>query len=202
MSKNPPSARLFLQFGLSVAVAAMAMSVANAQDRGGSFMTAGGGNGSDPIIVHYGDSDSNSTNSSNNHNNNSSNNSYGSSSNSFDRQGFGGMPDAVQRLTQGHHGAMPNPATMPLDSGDPVSARQAEHQNIINQMRKHGASEGRINSYREQTEDAPGTTYHMVGGLKMRDDGMTPGQALNNITHSGLMNTLAPHMAHRVRAIC
>jgi hypothetical protein len=40
-----------------------------------------------------------------------------------------------------------------------------------------------------RTTDPPGTTYRMVNGIRVRNDGMTAGQALNNITNSGLMNT-------------
>lgn len=187
MVKLLGSTRFFGQLGISIAVIAGAnlVSPALAQDRGSGFLT--GGSGSEPMQTHYNDSTAPNTGG-NSFNSSYGGNSYSPASNS-NRPSFGGIPDAVRRVTQGHHGAMPNPATMQLAPGDPVAARQAEHQNILNQMRKHGASAGQMQTYREQTEDAPGTTYTNMGGIRVRNDGMTPGQALQNITHSGLMNT-------------
>jgi hypothetical protein len=81
--------------------------------------------------------------------------------------------------------AMPNPAAQSCDS-----ARQAEHQRVLNNMRRAGYSEDRIKAAQSYMPgDPPGTTYRMVNGIRVRNDGMTPGQALNNITNSGLMNT-------------
>jgi hypothetical protein len=95
-------------------------------------------------------------------------------------------------LGPGHHlpGAMPNPAYVQQDAGP--NARTAERERLIENMRKAGYSEERIKAasgYMGYQEDPPGTKYKMMGGLKVRDDGMTPEQALHNITTNGLMNT-------------
>jgi hypothetical protein len=102
-----------------------------------------------------------------------------------------GVPPAVRRLTGSGHlpSAMPNPATQAFQGGQ--SAQDAEHQRVLDNMRRHGYSEDRIRAmdpYMHQSE-APGTTYRMVNGIKVRNDGMTFGHALNNVTNSGLMNT-------------
>ena len=85
---------------------------------------------------------------------------------------------------------MPNPATMPFQGGE--SAQQAEHQRVLNNMRAAGYSEQRIRAmdpYMHQAADPPGTKYKTIMGIKVRDDGMTVNQALNNIKYNGLMNT-------------
>jgi hypothetical protein len=84
---------------------------------------------------------------------------------------------------------MPNPATQQSQGG--MSA-QAEHQRVVENMRRHGYSEDRIRAldpYIHQQADPPGTTYRTIGGIRVRNDGMTPGQALHNITTNGIMNT-------------
>ncbi len=121
--------------------------------------------------------------------------SFGSSSSSSSGAGFpggNGIPPAVQRLLgPGHHlqSAAPNPATMPFQGGE--SAQEAEHQRVLSNMRAHGYSEDRIKSLQPyiHQEDAPGTTYRNVMGIKVRNDGMTFGEAFNNVKTNGLMNT-------------
>lgn len=99
------------------------------------------------------------------------------------------IPPAVRRLIGPGHlpSAMQNPATIPFQGGD--SAREAEHQRVLSNMRAAGYSEDRINGYNQQSSDPPGMTYRSVMGIKVRNDGMTAGQAFSNIKNSGLMNT-------------
>jgi len=85
---------------------------------------------------------------------------------------------------------MPNPANQSFQGGE--SAQQAEHQRVMSNMRAHGYSEERIKAmepYMHQPDDPPGTTYRVVNGIKIPNDGMTVNQALTNIKTNGLMNT-------------
>lgn len=103
-------------------------------------------------------------------------------------QNVGGAPNyASQHLPS----AMPNPAYQTPASTVGMSPQEAEHQRVLSNMRRAGYSDGRINAMEPYMhhQDAPGTTYRNVGGLMMRNDGMTPQQALHNVTSSGLMNT-------------
>jgi hypothetical protein len=106
--------------------------------------------------------------------------------------GFGGVPSAVRRLIGPGHlqSAAPNPATMPFQGGQ--SAQDAEHQRVMENMRRAGYSDQRIRSmdpYMHQGADPPGTTYRMINGIRVRNDGMTADQALNNVINNGTMNT-------------
>jgi hypothetical protein len=99
------------------------------------------------------------------------------------------IPPAVRNLTGSGHlpSAAPNPATMPFEGGE--SAREAEHERFVNTLRARGYSDERIRMVDPNPRDPPGTKYKMVNGIKYRDDGMTPQQALHNITTNGVMNT-------------
>jgi hypothetical protein len=110
------------------------------------------------------------------------------------------IPPAVRHLIGPRHlpSAMPNPATMPIPAATPNQGATpyeiqegAEHQRILNNMRRYGYSEDRIKAVDPYTHntDPPGTTYRMVNGIRVRNDGMTVDQAFNNIKTNGLMNT-------------
>jgi len=106
---------------------------------------------------------------------------------------FNGFGSAVRGiLGPGQHlpSAAPNPATMPFQGGQ--SAQESEHQRVVENMRRAGYSNARIGAmdpYMHQPDDPAGTTYRTIGGIRYRNDGVTPGQALNNIINNGTMNT-------------
>lgn len=127
-------------------------------------------------------------------------NSYGGSGNNYSGgnnyggSGGGGIRGAVGRFLGGPNGhlqsAMPNPATMPFQGGQ--SSADAEHQRVMENMRRAGYSDSRIKAldgYTHQAADPPGTTYRVINGIKVRNDGMTAGQAFENVINNGTMNT-------------
>jgi hypothetical protein len=97
-------------------------------------------------------------------------------------------------VSTGHApGTMPNPAYMPTVDNSDGHLQKEEHQRRIDNMRRMGYSEDRIRSYDQQFNPSPalppGARLRKIGPITVIDDGSTPQQRLNNITHSGLLDT-------------
>ena len=87
--------------------------------------------------------------------------------------------------------AMPNPAYSGPQENN-AAAREAEHQRVLENARKAGYSQSRLNNipkFHERSDDPPGTKYRSFAGITVQDDGLTPAQRLHNITSNGVMNT-------------